>query len=299
MQWPAMQGVVIIRRETHLAASMPPAILRQAAGRVAQEPAARDAQVRRTMQPTRRPGTRSLACLVRPGPWRAARMAASGRRRLRPAGRLSPRSAPIRGPRQWRAGRRDPRPSSTLPGRPRRAVRGGQPRNGTADATIAASPVQQIADRHRRGHCVERRGSARRRHRRCARGCDTATAQGADRAAQSSRARGRHRAHRPEGRRAGAADRDRPPRDGEAGRCRPGDPVARPALGRLQRRDGDGAGRGSGERAGGAWVAARCARRRAAAVASRRLAVRRQAVGRARARRARRQPSSPRSGRQG
>jgi chemotaxis protein MotD len=39
-----MQGVSIIRRETHLAASMPPAVPRQPAGRVVQEPIARDAQ---------------------------------------------------------------------------------------------------------------------------------------------------------------------------------------------------------------------------------------------------------------
>jgi chemotaxis protein MotD len=39
-----IQGVSVIRRETHLAASMPPALPRQLAGRVAQEPIARDAQ---------------------------------------------------------------------------------------------------------------------------------------------------------------------------------------------------------------------------------------------------------------
>jgi len=40
-----MQGVSVVRRETHLAASMPPAIPQQAAGRVVQEPIARDGQV--------------------------------------------------------------------------------------------------------------------------------------------------------------------------------------------------------------------------------------------------------------
>ena len=40
-----MQGVAVIRRETHLAASLPPALPRQAAGRVVQEPVAPDAQV--------------------------------------------------------------------------------------------------------------------------------------------------------------------------------------------------------------------------------------------------------------
>ena len=40
-----LQGVSVIRRETHLAASTPPALPRQPAGRVAQEPIARDGQV--------------------------------------------------------------------------------------------------------------------------------------------------------------------------------------------------------------------------------------------------------------
>jgi chemotaxis protein MotD len=40
-----MQGVSVVRRETHLARSMPPAVPRQAAGRVVQEPIARDGQV--------------------------------------------------------------------------------------------------------------------------------------------------------------------------------------------------------------------------------------------------------------
>jgi chemotaxis protein MotD len=142
-----MQGVVIIRRETHLAASMPPAILRQAAGRIAQEPGARDAQVPDDAAdaPTGnaelgvpRP-TGALARSKDGGQWPA--QASPGGSPVAQVG-FNSRPATVEG--------RSPRPASILEAAgPAADARSAAASHETALPTPQSllSPVQQIADR--------------------------------------------------------------------------------------------------------------------------------------------------------
>ena len=261
----------------------------------------RGTRTSRTMQPMRQPGARSLACLVRSGPWRAARMAASGRRRLRSAGRLLPRSGFHSRPATVEGG--SPRPASILDAMPPASpdARSAAASHETALPTPQSlpSPVQQIADRlvadiASSGEARPADGTAAMPAAATAQPLKVLTVQlnpaelgvvTVRIALKSDGLELQIETDRRETARLVDADRETLSRvlrsagyNVETVTVRAVDPANAPAAVGSQHAS---------------------ARRLAAAVASRRLAVRCQAVGRARARRARRQPSSPKSGRQG